>query len=400
MYKGIILILIVLLSSVYVVSGGVVGCQAWQGNNLILVDCNTLGPRTVCTDGGGNPIYKNGLPVLCTGGGRDIPPPPKPKLKPVIPDDPVDPIAGGAKKRAVACPYSCSEWTPQECRGGYQERSCNCLCATCTGDKANRRLCPISVNGFPNIPQPGSYLYVDREGIYTKGEYHAYFINFYLGETEGNLYLINDGGQHIQGIGLHVGEPDAFIHINTILPSWIRGYNEIDQDYTLRVLGDVAETTVTKTETGFEVGFDVNQYMPIGQQEFSLEVMDGERAVQTIPLYADVQPAKETYLDVKEAPKAFLGYLILFGLLIGLVTWLILRKKVKKKITVWGKTSFIFSVLSIFFLGTPLFGLALGLIAVKLSRNQKNIMKTKLGTTGFVIGLIGVFLNLLRLFVL
>jgi len=512
MRKKVVLILLVLAillvsSASFVsggVSGGVKGCQAWWNGNLGFFDCSLVGAHTVCTDSSGNPVYKNGLPVLCVnpgggGGGQNdngqktngqktitrktpksldsyaqdsydymqdcladqAPAGVNPQdLKNIeqrcvdlhytkvqdasnlaadcgntcdrlgfIYEDDCDYYCEAYDRQFDAwsresivdqaindwesnldlpeCKLDCTAWYPtnENCRGGYQKRSCSCVCTTCVGDGTNRKLCPTSAGGFPNIPQPGSYLYADpKTGAYTistQGEYYADFVDVYLGETDGKLYLITEGGQHIQGIGLHVGEPDATLTINTPPNVTLS---------TVQIIGaeEFADTTVTKTKKGFALGFNVKKYAPIGQKEILMNLIQDGQLVESIPLVADVQPAKESFLPKKRKAKlpkerisfmSFLGFIflsVIISVILKKVIGYLIRKRSKKETTAWGKTSLLFGILSLFF-GNHVFGLALAITAVSFSKIQKKHTRTKIATLGFVIGIIGIIMHVIGL---
>jgi len=302
------------------------------------------------------------------------------------------------------CKFTCTEWSPNDvdCRGGYQTRSCDCPCQECEGDYANQKLCPTSLRGFPTIPQPGSYLYADPStGTYTdatRGEYHADFVNFYIGETGGKLHLISGGGQLIEGIGLYVGEPDAVMPINTLLPPFITTLQPLPDTYTLEIVG--MGTTVIKTENRFDIRF--NALTEFGDKELTINVMNNGELVDSIPLLVDVEPDKEFFLKPPTPPEDddFRGFAVFMVLFVLLGTmWLIYSLFFKKGTRAWGVLSFFFALLGILLLAVQIAGLIFALIAVFFANIQNKHKKTILAKAGYIIGWIGIVLNVLRLFI-
>ena len=223
------------------------------------------------------------------------------------------------------CTWTCTAWNPSDCRGGTQERNCNCACPACEGDNTEQKICPTSTGGYPNI-QTGSYWYGQP-------------VQFYLAETDGKLWLISGGGQLIEGIGLHVGEPDAKVPINTLLSDITRFRKVIPGKYSAKIKGaeDFADTTVKKTEKGFKLGFNVKPDAKVGKKQIALNVMRDGQVVASIPLVADIQPSIDLRKETPEIPRipknysggiliaTFIGFLII-GLLSGLIV-LIFRKR-------------------------------------------------------------------------
>jgi len=351
----------------------------------------------------------DGKPLPCPGEQvvqqpPKIPVKPKQKLVPIDSDDPngyqqgkngqqggiTDDTRGGNGQASPECNWTCSRWSPRECRGGLQERICNCPCTNCDGDSSEEKYCPTSVNGYPNA-QTGSY-------------WHGEPVQFYLGETNGQLHLITGGGQLIEGIGLLVGTPEAKVPISTLLPPY-SGYTAVlPGRYTARIegAGEFTYTTATPTEDGFNLNFDVRNTAQVGMKEMTLNVMRNGQTVGSIPLVADVQQvtrAKEMESVRDVSPNSGLDSLMVVGfILFGIIAG-ILRFFFRKRKTAFGKVSLFFAILGLLFFVAAFFGLPASIFAILFSRAQKKRKQTTAGKWGLVLGILGFLLNLFMLYI-
>ncbi len=349
-------------------------------------------------------------PECCPGGGAVQPPPDD--VKPIQPQQPQEPekqdpeqeqiipVGPDDKQDAVnnngqsvqgitqennQCAWACTEWTPSNCQGGLQERDCECNCPVCDGDSTEKKVCPLSTAGYVNI-QTGSY-------------WHGEPVQFYLAETDGKLWLISGDGQPIEGIGLHVGEPDATVPINPLL-SDITNYRKAPAGkYSAEIRGaDFADTTVQETPKGFDLGFKVKPNAKVGKKEMTLDVTRDGTVVASLPLVADIQPAlkKEQPPEHPDYSSAILAVVGAGFVVFALLAWLIaaVTKKSKKA---RGTASLALGVIGVLFFALPFVGLPSSVFALLFSRLQNKRKKTWPATVGFGIGLIGIILNLIIL---
>ena len=238
------------------------------------------------------------------------------------------------------CKETCTAWSPDFCRGGYQERTCSNVCPT-QSKEPNKRICETSQNGYLNLNVRGSYLHEDsRTGsrtIFTSGEYLAN--PTYIGETDGKLYLVDGNGNHIQGVGLHVGE-SAILHVNApVRPDIIRFGNVPQGGYAALINGINAD--IKKTNNGFNIEFKIPANTE--QKEFTLTLLRNGKVTEVLPLVADIQPStsdilnnKPVIIDYDDDKETWFVLVALFSIMIvlaffvgiaGLIIYLFLRKK-------------------------------------------------------------------------